>query len=144
MGSGYRLDRTIWGVWLLESYNDNFRTVSGGAEKSSPSLFSLLYKLGIRLSCGSVLNSPSAHFFNNDLSFSTTFGCDLASSFLNSPSKSLDDISRWNVFPQLLAHASRSCKSREKKKRIINDSIDDCLFRHWSISFLYCDDDQPL
>ena len=39
-----------------------------------PSLLSDAYRLGMRLSCGSPLNSPSAHLRREVLSFSWTFG----------------------------------------------------------------------
>lgn len=58
------------------------------------------------------MKSPSAHFFSNNFNLSATLGCERLISFLSSPSKSLDAISKWNVLPQLLAHASSSWKRK--------------------------------
>lgn len=54
----------------------------------------------------------------------TTWGCDLVSNFLNSVSNSLDAISKWKLFPQLLTHASKSWKWRKRNRQVFNFIIE--------------------
>ena len=60
------------------------------------------------LSAGSDLNSFSAHFLIDILSFCATLGWALPIRVRHSETKSLDETSRWKLCPQLLTQASSS------------------------------------
>lgn len=92
-------------------------------EKSTPSLFRALYRLGIRLNCESPLNSPSAQDLRRDRNFSCTLGWVRPNNRRNSVSNSRDATSSLNSLPQLFTQASRTCNHKNYKYVFCKSSI---------------------